>query len=78
VLIIGADLAESRVECYILLKEFPELGPDKDIYAMQALASQKNNPENIPASGLSGNTTGLKITLRKRYLIKISAINLTL
>jgi len=45
---------------------------------MQALASQKNNPGNIPASGLSGNTTELKITLRKRYLIKISTINPTL
>jgi hypothetical protein len=67
---IGVDLAESRVECYISLKEFPELGSDAEIYAMQALASQKNNPGNIPASVLSGNTTGLKITLQKRYLRK--------
>jgi hypothetical protein len=78
VLIIGADLAESRVECYILLKEFPELGSDAELDVMQALASQKSNPGNIPASGLSGNTTGLKIILRKHYLIKISAINTTL
>ena len=75
---IGADLAESRVECYISLKEFPESGPDAEIYPMEALASRKSNPENTPASGLSGNTTGLKIILWKRYLIKTSAINTTL
>jgi hypothetical protein len=59
VLIIGADLAESRVECYISLKEFAELGSDAGIYSIEALAGRKSNPENTPASGRSDNTAGL-------------------
>jgi hypothetical protein len=45
---IGVDLAESRVECYISLKEFPESGPDAQIYSMKTLAGRKSNPGNTP------------------------------